>query len=358
MVKRIAVLGAGANGASIGADLTRAGLNVVLIDQWPEHVAAMRKHGVRIEMPGETLTQPVTAYNLCDVCTFKEPFDIVLLLMKAYDTRWATQLIEPYLAPDGLVAGVQNGMTTDTIAEVVGPERTMGCVIEISSMMMEPGIVHRDSPPPRSWFAVGSIAPKTKGRENEIAELLRISGSVETVEDIRATKWMKLVSNATTLVTTAILGVSMHEAVAVPAMRDIMVRSGQEALDTGAALGHPLLPIFGMKHDDLRQSNRPVETLLDVLLDGFTLPTTITTVLQDWMKGRHSEVDDLNGLVAAEAARLGRTAPVNAAIAEMAHRIERGLLSPDPANLDILRKLIDQKTGRVASGEKLEGVAS
>ena len=119
MSQKIAVLGSGANGASIGADLTRAGLDVVLIDQWPEHVQAMRKSGIRIEMPGETLALPVRAHNLCDVCTFTDQFDVVLLLMKAYDTRWACQLIEPYLKPHGLLAGVQNGMTTDVIAEVV-----------------------------------------------------------------------------------------------------------------------------------------------------------------------------------------------------------------------------------------------
>ena len=51
---RIAVLGTGANGASIGADMTRAGLDVTFIDQWPAHVEAMRKAGIRIEMPDET----------------------------------------------------------------------------------------------------------------------------------------------------------------------------------------------------------------------------------------------------------------------------------------------------------------
>ncbi len=336
MAKKIAVLGSGANGASIGADLTKAGHDVVLIDQWPEHVEVMRSRGIRIEMPDEVLVQPVSAFNLCDVCTFTERFDIVLLLMKAYDTRWACQLIEPYLKPDGLLAGVQNGMTTDTVAAVVGPARTMGCVIEISSMMFEPGVVQRHSPPPRSWFAVGSIDPATKGREGEVADLLRCSGTVEIVENIRATKWMKLVSNATTLVSTALLGLSMHDAVAMPRMRELMIRSGQEALDTGAALGHPVLPIFGMKPDEVRQTNRLVETMLDKLLAGFTLPSTKTTVLQDWMKGRHSEVDDLNGLVAAEAKRLGRKAPVNAAIAELAHRVEQGTLDPAPENLDLL----------------------
>jgi pyruvate/2-oxoglutarate dehydrogenase complex dihydrolipoamide dehydrogenase (E3) component len=55
MPKKIAVLGSGANGASIGADLTKAGHDVVLIDQWPEHVQAMRMRGIRIEMPNMTL---------------------------------------------------------------------------------------------------------------------------------------------------------------------------------------------------------------------------------------------------------------------------------------------------------------
>lgn len=342
MAKKIAVLGSGANGASIGADLTNAGHDVVLIDQWPAHMEVMRKRGVRIEMPEETLELPVRAFHLCDICTFTEKFDIVLLLVKAYDTRWASRLIAPYLKADGLLAGVQNGMTTDIIAEVVGPERTIGCVIEISSMMFDPGIVMRHSPPPRSWFAVGSIDPSTRGREDEVGNLLGHSGKVEIVDDIRAAKWMKLVSNATTLVSTALLGLPMQEAASLPGMRELMVRSGQEALDTGAALGHPVLPIFGLTADDMRRSNRLVEMLLDTLLSGFVLPETKTTVLQDWIKGRHSEVNDLNGLVAAEAARVGRHAPVNAAITDIALRIERGEIEPGPANLALLQELADQ----------------
>ena len=163
MAKKIAVLGTGANGAAIGADLTRAGLDVVLIDQWPENVAALRERGARIEMPGEVLTVPVRAFNLCDVCTFTDRFDIVLMLVKAYDSRWAAQLIEPYLKSDGLLVGVQNGMTTKVIADVVGRERTLGCVIEISSSMMVPGISVRDSNHERSWFAVGPNENEVEG---------------------------------------------------------------------------------------------------------------------------------------------------------------------------------------------------
>jgi hypothetical protein len=204
--KRVAILGAGANGAGVGAELAAAGVDVTLIEQWPAHVEKMRADGLRIEMPDRVLEQPVTALHLCEVAEVKQPFDVVLMLMKAYDTRWAAELIKPVLAADGLLAGVQDGFTADTIAEVVGPERAIGCVIECSAMMEEPGVVERQTPPESSWFAVGSFSEATAGRESEVADLLDHAGRTEIVADIRSAKWMKLVSNATTLVTTAVRG--------------------------------------------------------------------------------------------------------------------------------------------------------
>ena len=50
-----------------------------------------------------------------------QAFDVVFLVTKAYDTRWHAELIKPYLRPDGFLIGLQNGMTADIIADVVGP---------------------------------------------------------------------------------------------------------------------------------------------------------------------------------------------------------------------------------------------
>jgi 2-dehydropantoate 2-reductase len=337
---KIAIVGTGANGASIGADLTLAGEDVIFIEQWPAHVEAMRGHGVTIEMPERTVTADVRALHLCEVATLREQFDVVLLLVKAYDTRWAAHLIAPYLSDTGLMAGVQNGMTTGVVAEVVGAERAIGAVIEITSSMTIPGRVDRHSGPDRSWFAVGGIHPATRGREDEVAALLRHSGHVEIVEHIEATKWMKLVSNATTLATTAILGLPIAEAAAVPAMRDIMLAAGQEALDATVGLGNPVLPIFGLTPAAVVRQEIVVETLLKTLLDGFVLPHSTTTILQDWTKGRRSEVDDINGHVVRTLERLGRPAPVNAAIVDVAHAVERGSLQPSPSLLTVLEERI------------------
>jgi 2-dehydropantoate 2-reductase len=335
---RIAVLGAGANGASIGADLTVAGLDVTLIEQWPAHVEAMRAQGILINTPAGSYRVPVRALHLCEVATLREPFDVVLMLVKAYDSRWAAELIKPLLSSDGLLVGVQNGMTVDDIVEVVGEDRTLGCVIEISSMMFEPGIVERHSRKDRSWFAVGSVSQRTAHRAAEITSILSYAGAVEVVDDIRAAKWMKLVSNATTLVTTAILGGPMLDAAAIPAMRELMIRSGLEALEAGRLQGLPMRPIFGLSQADLDGAGNLVELLLDTLLDNFVIPTTKTTILQDWMKGRRSEVGDINGRVARVLLEHGQAAPVNSAVVDIARRIERGEIDPGPQNLALLLK--------------------
>ena len=339
MSGKIAVVGSGANGTSIGVDLVRAGHDVTLIDQWPAHVEAMRNHGATIEMPEETIVQAVNALHLCEVCMLREKFDVVLVVTKAYDARWSSQLIEPWLKDDGLLVAVQNGMTAETVAEIVGPERTLGCVLEISSGLFTPGIVERHSPPTRSWFAVGSFHPATAGREGEIAELLSHAGTCEISDDILAAKWMKLVSNCTTLATTACLGKTIMDAETVPGMREFMLRAGQEALDAGAALGHERRPIFGLSERDVADSNRLVETLLDRLMGGFILPNTKGVVLQDWEKGRKSELDDLNGHVARKAKEAGIAAPACEAVSEVARRIERGELEAGVENLALLNEL-------------------
>jgi 2-dehydropantoate 2-reductase len=89
--------------------------------------------------------------------------------------------------------------------------------------------------------------------------------------------------------------------------------------------------------------------MLDFLMEGFTLPSIKTTVLHDWMKCRHGEVDEINGLVVNEAQRLGIPAPVNSAIVEIAKRIESGVLKADAANLGLLQDLIEGQYPRMAS---------
>ncbi|HEY1940853.1 MAG TPA: 2-dehydropantoate 2-reductase N-terminal domain-containing protein [Roseiarcus sp.] len=333
---RFAVLGAGANGAAIGADLTRAGLDVVLIEQWPEHVETMRAHGVRVEMPGETVITPVHAFHFCEVAAMRDTFDIVLVAVKAYDTRWVCELIKPLLGPRSLVVGIQNGMTIDVVASVVGPERTLGAVIEIAGNMFVPGVVERQTPPSGTWFAVGAYDSATVGRESEVAAILRHAGEVEISDDIRSSKWMKLVGNAAEVLPSAILGLPLAEAIRIPGMRRVMEDAGREAIQAALALGQRIMPMFGDTRVEQNDPDQYAVALFDAILARWTLPTTKVAVLQDWMKGRRGEVDDINGVVVSELAKIGRAAPCNAKLVDLARRIEKGELTPQPSNAALL----------------------
>lgn len=337
MSPKIAVLGTGAQGAGIGADLINAGLDVTFIEQWPAHVDAMRSRGIEVRMPEGTVITPVPAVlNLCDVATVRGRFDVVFLLVKAYDTRWACELIRPVLADDGLVVGLQNGMSIDDIAAVVGAERTIGAVIEMASNMWEPGIVTRQNSPATAWFTVGGLVPSAQTRAGEVQQLLAHAGTVETSDDIRSSKWMKLIANAGELVPSAILDLPLAEAASLPGVHDFMVECGREAARAAIADGCTLVPIFGMAADDVPDGDEYAEKLLGRVLSDYSFPDTLTTVLQDWRKGRRAEVGEINGLVVEVLRAHGQAAPANERTVELARLIESGELNAGPHNLDRL----------------------
>ena len=323
-ISRIAVLGTGANGAGIGSNLIQAGHDVTFIEQWPDHVEAMRTNGITVHCDGETTVTPVKAIHLCQVAELRESFDLVFMLVKAYDTRWATELIKPRLAADGLLVGLQNGMMAADIAEIVGVERTLGAVIEVGANMFEPGIVTRDTPVGKSWFALGALPGGPQDRAAEVAEILRAAGNIEVFDDIVSAKWMKLVVNAAELVSAAIVDMPMLDAIELPGMREFMIVSGVEALETAVDLGHQAVPIFGLTGSADGTAEEYVTALIDAVYGTFAVTTSVTTVHQDWMKGRHSEVEEINGLVVRERERLGGSAPANQVTVEVALEIERG----------------------------------
>ena len=169
------MLGAGAIGSSVGADLTEAGEDVVLIDQWPAHVEAMRTDGLRVVMPDREVNEKVRALHLGELATERPAFDVVLLAAKSYDTVWMCHLIEPHLADDGVFVGLQNGMNEEMITPIVGSERTVACVVELSAEIWEPGLVQRDTTREGTWFAVGELDGAVTDRVGEVAGLLRHS---------------------------------------------------------------------------------------------------------------------------------------------------------------------------------------
>ena len=339
MQKKICVLGAGAIGSSVGADLTHAGHDVTIVDQWPAQVEAMRSGGLRIQMPDEALQVAVRAHHLCDLACANLEFDIVLLAVKSNDHRWLAEFIKPYLRSDGVLVGVQNGMNDDSLASIVGRERTLGCVVELSAEIFTPGLVKRNTTHHTTWFAVGELDGFYTPRVQEIESIMRDVGRVDVTNNIYGAKWTKLIANSMTMGPFGLLGLGNSEAAALPGMFDVSVKLGRESMAVGAALGYRVEPIFGLRADEFAGSSdenlvTAMKTLLGHVSRGRTAP------IHDHMKGRRSEMEFISGVVSRKGRELGIPTPCNDAVVEIDRQINKGLISMDRSNFELLRQRI------------------
>jgi 2-dehydropantoate 2-reductase len=339
MGKTMAVLGAGAIGSSVSADLTKAGLDVTVIDQWPAHVEAMKATGLHVRIKDGDLDVPIRALHLYELASANLEFDIVFLASKSNDHRWLTELIKPYLKNDGVLVGLQNGMNDDSIASIVGRGRTVGCVVELQAELFTPGQIQRNTTHQGTWFTVGELDGSSTPRVHEIAAIMGNVGRCEVTNNIYGAKWTKLIANIMTQAPFGLFGLRNFEAMALPGMYDISVKLGRESLAVGAALGYRIEPVFGLRADDFAGSSddnlvTAMKTLMGHVGGGRTAP------IHDHIKGRRSEMEFIPGLVAKKGREFGIPTPAVDAVVEIDRQINRGELKMDPSNFELLKASI------------------
>ena len=342
MFKKIAVLGAGAIGSSIAADVAKAGYDLTVIDQWPAHIEAMKAGGLRVKIPDEDIHVKVDAVHLCDVASLNRTFDLVLLSAKSYDAEWMTRFIAPHLATDGVLVPVMNSLNDEWVAPIIGPERDVGCAFELSAEVFTPGLVQRNTMRERTWFGLGELHGRVTPRLVEIQKILSCVGRVTITSNIWGAKWAKLVNSSMILAPFGMLGLQSWEATEIPEVFSLCVRLGRETMAVGAALGITIDPIFGMSAEEFNVSTDAiVEKLLRAILihHGETARQVRGVVLQDYHKGRMTETDFLNGLIARKGREAGVPTPANDAVVEINRRIREGKLKPERTNIAIAHQL-------------------
>ncbi len=348
MSKRIAVIGAGAIGGYAGAHMTRAGHDVTLIDAWPEHVEAMRQHGLHVSgmTPTETHIIKVNALHISDVqqVVKQRPFDIVFLCVKSYDTEWATQLIKNYLAPAGYVVSLQNCINEESIAGIVGWGKVMGCIASlIAAELVAPGRIQRTihlGGAEHIVYRVGEVHGRHTQRAQEVADLLSSADSSKVTSNLWGERWSKLVINSMRNGLSAATGLSGNQRDLREDTRRLSIRLGSEAVRVGQALGFNLENMLGMEPETLARAGEGSSDALieieNILIEGSQgrSDDQRPSMGQDMLKGRRTETDFINGFVAARGEQIGVSARTHARVNEAVRLVESGaaLASVDRVN--------------------------
>jgi len=226
---RILIWGAGAIGGTVAAYLSRAGLDITVVDANEAHVRAIRERGLAITGPIETFTRPLPAYTPDDLAG---AWNTVFLCVKALHTQTATRQLAPHLAADGIVVSLQNGFNELTIAETVGKERTMGAFINFGADILERGVVHFGG---RGAVVVGELDGRQSQRLALVHRALQhFEPGAITTDNIWGYLWGKM-GYGSLLFASALTAASIVDVLDSPEARLVLTALAREVMAVAAA---------------------------------------------------------------------------------------------------------------------------
>ena len=348
MKKRIAIVGAGALGGYVGGSLAHLGHDVTLIDPWPEHVETIRGRGLELDglTPEEKFTARPKMLHLTEVQGLaKAPVDIAMVAMKSYDTLWAAALIAPYLSEQGFVVSLQNCMNEETIAGVVGWGRTVGVVASLISVdLYEAGRIRRTIPKggdKHTVFRIGEPHGRVTPRIEALVGWFKGIDSSKATTNLWGERWSKLVQNSMGNPVTAATGLTSGACLRDERIRRFQIALAGEAIRVGQALGYTLEKVRAVEPEKFARAAEGDPAALAEVEAALTPKAGANprgdiqrpSMAQDILKGRRTEIDAMNGLIARKGKEVGVAAPSHEKLAAIVTRIERGELKPSPSLL-------------------------
>jgi len=290
---KLAILGPGALGCLLAARLHEAGETVCLVDYQKERAARLLRQGLEIQSLAGTLRHvrlPVALASEVGPC------EVTIVAVKAHQTPTAARNLPVLMAAGGLALTLQNGLgNLEAMARVVGPQRLLAGVALLGVTRQDEGrIIHAGAGPIFIGVPAGSQVP---GAElTALVKLFQQAGlECQAQDDIEAVLWEKLVVNVGINPLTALLRVPNGALLELPHVWELAVAAATEAQAVACAAG---LNLRGAAAERLRQV-------------AVATAANRSSMLQDMLAGRPTEIEALNAQVVARGRALGLPTPVN-----------------------------------------------
>lgn len=327
-----AIYGAGSLGTILGAFITKNGGQVDLYNRNTAHIEALKAKGATVTGTLE-FNQKVNAFTTDEL---SGRYDIIFLMTKQQDNRAVAARLSEFLADDGVIVTLQNGIPELLLGEVVGNERVLGCTVAWGATMQGPGVCELTSSPDSLTFSLGSLTGRPNRHLDDVKALLELMGPVELDDNFIGTRWSKLLINAAFSEMSAVCGSTFGQAAKDRNSRRIVQALIKECIDVCKAGNIRIQPVQGKDIVKLLDYSNPIKKALSFAI----IPIAIrkhallkASMLQDIEKGKKCEVDAINGVVCDFGRKVGCPTPMNDKVVEIIHRIEDGELKPSFDNV-------------------------
>jgi len=313
---KIVIIGAGAMGGLFAFLLSAAKETVAVVDVWGEHIETIAKKGLSLEGDAETLVEHPVALTSVDGLS---PADLILIFVKSAMTREAAQSALQILGPSSRVLTLQNGLgNAEIIAEVVGKERVMAGTTAQGATLLGPGRIRNGG---RGDTHIGCLAGAADEFCRETARVFSRAGIPTVAEDeVQPLIWGKLVVNVGINALTALLKLRNGQLADFYETRELVEMAVAEAVQVAAASGVIL----------------PYENAVSkVMATAKATSANRSSMLQDILNGRKTEIDAINGALVREGERYGVATPVNRTLTLLVRSLEKraGIAQTEPGKV-------------------------
>ena len=303
---KIAFLGAGALGCSIGGVLAAGGSDVFLVDRFQAHVDAINESGLHMRVGEEEKIIKVKAYGDCQRIG---AVDLIIVLVKSFHTRAAIESAGAIVGKDTMVMSIQNGLGHEEIlAEVVGRERVLAAKTYVGGVFLKPGHIISGFQGKQTY--IGELDGQLTTRLQAVVDEFNRAGLLATAStNIYGTMWDKLLVNVATGALCAITRLPYGGLYSVPEVETCALAAVAEGIAVARANG-------------IKLTSEDPKYFWLLAADG--LPADFkTSMLQSLEKGEPTEVDFINGSVVRWGARSAIPTPVNQTLLACTKGIER-----------------------------------
>ena len=335
---KYAIYGAGSLGTVLGAYLTKNGVDIELVNRNQKHVAALKENGAVIEGTVQ-MTVPVKAILPSGM---QGKYDVIFLMTKQLQNKEVAQFLKPFLADKGVVVTLQNGIPEPGLAEILGKDHVIGCVVEWGATLSSPGHVALTSDPDSLSFHMGRMPGITDEQFNLVKGLLENMCPVHTEENLLGARWSKLLINATFSGLGTAIGGTFGSVSEDKQMQLLALACMKECIDVGHAAGETFAPVQGKNITKLFYYKSGFKKAIARLI----LPIAMKkhrdiepSMLQDLKKGKPCEIDAINGVVCQWGKKCGVPTPINDKIVEVIKKEQRGELKPEHKNIQLFHDL-------------------
>ncbi len=339
---RIAIYGAGSLGTVLGAYLSEANVAVDLVSRNREHIGALKSAGARIRGTRE-FTCSVHAMLPEDM---EGSYDLIFLLTKQLKNREVAGFLKPFLAEEGILCTLQNGLPEPLLMEILGSRRVAGGTVGWGATLLEPGVAEITSEVDTLTFSIGLPVPGREEMLPAISSVLSVMGPVTIENNFMGARWSKLLINASFSGTATLLGMTFGEVASDRHARRVAQLVMKECLDCAEGASVRIEPVQGKDIARMFNYTGRIKQWVSFSLIPFALKkhrALKPSMLQDLEKGKLCEVDAINGVLSKEGRRVGVPTPVNDLLVELIHRIEKVELSPSPENIAFFASFLEKK---------------